>query len=39
VDDAGPALQDSWRLETTVLTAREREGAIECLRDGVQRRA
>jgi hypothetical protein len=39
VDDAGPALQDSRRLETAVLIAREREGAIECLRDGVQRRA
>jgi len=38
VHDAGPALQDSRRLETAVLTAREREGAIERLRDGVQRR-
>jgi len=39
VDDAGPALQRSRRLETAVLTVRERESAIECLRDGVQRRA
>jgi hypothetical protein len=36
--DAGPALQGSWRFETAVLTTPEREGAIERLRDGVQRR-
>src|SRR5207247_7773403 len=36
VHDAGPALKLPGRLEMTVGAAHEREGAIECLRDGVQ---
>ena len=39
VDDAGPALENPGRFETTMLTARAPEGAGERLRDGVQRRA